>query len=318
MPIQGLEHYTPRKWLSISSLVAVSRCPRRYFYSSGCRLVPGEGEHVALKFGEAIHAALPWILAHNDLAKAYSEFMRIWGTTLGDEKRNPTNAKIMLASYQASHRPGSCLFTIKEPPRGDIEISDRVSAWEIPWALDIGLNVPLVGRIDGLCTHRDTKEPFGLEFKTSSEMSARVVTGFEMNTQITGYTLALRTYTGEPVAGIMLDLVGVQKKGPSEMTYPLRVLNHQLEAFLRWARRWGSYILECEKIGEFDYDYTGCTPYQAFGTPGYMCEYKVLCQTEDWTKFRGFFKQRDDRPFDIGACKAVPVPEKAKLEGVGV
>ena len=341
MPIEGFQHYQPRKWLSISSLVACARCPRRYFYSSGCRLIPAEGEHTALKFGEAIHAALPWILAgekgveqyiekykkeNPDLDEnsvkivraaarpasiAYSEFMRVWGSTLGDEKRNPENAKLMLLEYATSHRPGAGLFTLLQPPVGDIQVSDSVSPWEVPWAIDIGLDVPLVGRIDGMCKHRDTGEPFGLEFKTSSEMSARLVVGFEMNNQICGYTLALRLYTGEPVAGVMLDLIAVQKKGPSSMSYPIRVIQHQLEDFVQWARFWGQMILQCEKDQNFPRWYTGCTPYQSFGSPGFMCEYKNLCQTTDWTKFKDFYKVRADKPFDIGAVKSVKVPEGA-------
>lgn len=307
MPTQGLQYYSKRKWLSISSLVNCARCPRRYFYSSGCRLIPAEGEHVALKFGEAIHAAVPWILAENNLNKALNEFKRVWGNTLGDEKRNETNAKLMLIEYQASHRPGNCLFTIKAPPKGDIEISDRVSPWEIPWAIDIGLDVPLVGRIDGLCTHRDTNEPFGLEFKTSSEMSTRLAVGFEMNPQITGYTLALRTYTGEPVAGVMMDLIAVKKAGPQSMPYPIRVRDHQLQDFLDWARFWGGMILECEKTGDFPRFYTGCNPYSQFGSPGFMCEYKNLCQVPDWTQLKGFYKERTDKPFDIAAVKVAKV-----------
>lgn len=271
-----------------------------------------------MKFGEAIHAAVPWILAENDLNKAYSEFCRVWeGSLLAgvteDEKRNTTSAKLMLIDYAESHRPGLSLFTIKKPPTGDLAVDKDTSPWEIPWAIDLGLDVPLVGRIDALCEHRDTKELFGLEFKTSSEMSARLVTGFEMNTQVTGYTLALRTYTQQPVAGIMLDLIGVKKNKQETFTHPIRVQNFQLEDFISWARFWGEFILSCEKTGDFPKWYTGCTPYQQFGMPGFTCEFKHLCSVPDWTTMLPFYSKREDRPFDLATVKIAEVPKEVKI-----
>lgn len=272
-------------------------------------MIPAGGEHVALKYGEAIHAALPWVLAEGDVDKAFKAFKSVWKDTQGDEKRNEGCAKLSLINYSVTHRKGNCLFNIKEAPKGDIQVAESVSPWEIPWAIDIGLDVPLVGRIDALCEHRDTHELMALEFKTSSEISARLAAGFELSPQTSGYTLALQVYTGRPISGVMMDFIGVKKGKAEDMVHPIRVQDHHLVAFLGWAKFWGGLILECEKKGDFPQWFTGCTPYSQFGMPGYMCEYKHLCDTPDWTTMKQFYEVRRDHPFDLGAVKAVQVPE---------
>jgi len=65
-----------------------------------------------------------------------------------------------------------------------LKIEDSVSDMEVPFALDIGLAVPLVGRVDCLGLHRDTREPWGIEWKTTSELSTRFLEGFTFNPQV--------------------------------------------------------------------------------------------------------------------------------------
>lgn len=248
-------------------------------------------------------------MAKNDLSKALSEWTRVFGTTPPDERRNLSQATLSLAHYAATHKRGLCLFNLLDPPTGGLGISDDTSPWEIPWAIDIGLDVPLVGRMDGLCEHRDSKELMVWELKTSSEMSARLMTGFELNSQVCAYTLAMRVLTGKPVSGVMMDFVGT-KKNAEDQVHPVRVTDFMLSDTIEALRFTGSMILECEKLQKFPKDFSACTPYQMFGMPGYMCEYKNLCHgTEDWTKLKQFYTVKPDRPFDLASVKQVEVPK---------
>jgi hypothetical protein len=312
----GLEHYHSREWFSVSSLVTASRCLRKYFYSSGCRLVPSGGEHVALLFGQAIHKALP-AAYHQDLDRAFADFNSVWKDTPGDDKRNPVNAKLMLVDFALSHRPGYSFYTLLPPPRTDLEISDRVSDYEVPFALHIpGLPIPLVGRIDGLCRHRDTGELWALEYKTASELSQRFLSAFEWNTQVVAYTLALRVYTGETVRGCMVEALHVNKYKRNTQLQPVTVSDNQIEMFIRWAQFWGQAILECEKKGDFLQNASACNPYQQFGMPGYTCEYTYLCSQPDWTAMKDFYRVKEDRPFSTVSVAELPgdIPKKEMVQ----
>lgn len=295
--MNGLNHYSNRTHFSVSSLVAFARCPRKYFYSSGCRL--GTEEHLALKFGESMHASLP-LAFHGRYEESVSTFMTIWKDRdeKGDDKRNSTQAKKILLDFTVSHSQGRSIYKLLDPPAGKLQIEDSISPWEIPFALDIGLSVPLVGRIDGLCSHRDTGRFWGLEWKTTSEMSTRFFEGFTFNPQIIAYTLALRSY-GIPAEGVMVEAIPVQKTSTSSACQPVFVSDSMIDDFVKWAQWIGGQILECEKLGAFPKDPSACTPYSQFGSPGYQCEYLKLCLVNDWTQLKDMYVKRDDRPFRL-------------------
>ena len=80
----GLEHYREKEHVSVSSLTGFARCPRLYFYSSGCRLRP-RSTHPALSYGSAIHMGMPYAI-RGQLEMAMVAFMKEWG--LGDEEND--------------------------------------------------------------------------------------------------------------------------------------------------------------------------------------------------------------------------------------
>src|SRR5438128_11470925 len=93
----GFDNYHPLKFLTVSQLVTAARCMRRFFYQVGCRLEQPTGPHVALKFGEAIHAGIPYAIAEQDLEKAFLAFLVVWEGSQEDEKHNANVARLMLA-----------------------------------------------------------------------------------------------------------------------------------------------------------------------------------------------------------------------------
>lgn len=299
--MEGFEHYKPLKFFTVTQLVLASRCLRKYFYNVGCLLELASDEKVAAKFGEAIHAALPLISAEKDFEAAFAAFSAVWAGTTEDVKRNNTTAKLILADFYASHRPGLSLYELTKPPRL-IKGVKNVSDYEIPFAINLpGIELPLIGRIDGIGKHRDTGETWGVEYKTASEQSSRLMEAFDMNPQIWCYTLALRTLLDKSVKGMMVETLLVSKTRQSTMLKPVYVFDWQLERFIHWAQFWASMILHCEKTQNFPQMFNSCSPYPMYYTPGYMCEYKYLCGVENWTTMKEFYKVgKPHLPFEIG------------------
>jgi hypothetical protein len=312
MPTPGLNYYKPREWLSISSLVSFARCPRKFFYGSGCRL-SSVGDKPALDFGTAIHKGFPECLVGDHstkLMRAMQAFMSCWRPELNDDKRNPIRAQAMFNDVIATHY--NSIYQLLPPPNGALSIEDKVSDYEIPFAIDIGLDVPLVGRIDGWGRHRDTGEIWGVELKTSSELSARFLDSFQFNPQPLCYTLALKGLSKENVRGVMIEGLRVSKTNAETAIHPIYVQDHHLDAFIKWAQFIGGMILECEKRGEFLQYPSGCGPYSMFGSPGYQCEYMQLCQVHDWTTLKNLYVQGEDRVFELAKKATAELIQETK------
>src|SRR4051812_36565778 len=103
----NLEGYKKREYLTITELDTFARCPRKYFYQAGCGLRPvpvdGQSGSQALFFGTCIHRAIGAYFARYDFNEAVSSFEKDWGELLGDDKRNPQTAKMMLLSFAQQH-----------------------------------------------------------------------------------------------------------------------------------------------------------------------------------------------------------------------
>jgi len=312
MPIEGEEHYQKRSWITITELSSFACCPRKFFYKVGCGL-KDQAPVNALVFGEAMHKAIPIILADQDILKAMDEFNTLWDDTLDDPKRNRLRALAMLTDFLTYRTPPRSIYAILEPPGGLIEISDRSSDWEIPFAIDIGLDIPLCGRIDGWAQHRDYDERYALEFKTSSEVSQRLTTGFEMNPQIIGYASVLKVM-GYDVKGTILDVLRVSNVRSESHSHIITVTDVMSDSFLKWAKHIGEQILACEEAMEFPQQWSGCNPYAMFGMPGRTCEFARLCRVKDWTSFRSSFEVGRHIPFDLGIIPTDEDPKASKEE----
>ena len=294
----GFSHYHPRTHLSISSLVNFG-CPRKFFYSSGCRL--SRGEHIALTYGSAIHAALP-LAFFGKLPEALEAFNSVFEDAVPDEKHNSSTAAGLLLAYHESHSGGRSLYELVSPPSGVLKVDEQVSEYEIPFALDIGLSVPLVGRVDGLCRHRDTGKLWGLEFKTVSEYTWRFLSqyfaGFAMNPQPMGYTVALRGY-GIEVEGVIVEALLKSTKKQESLCQPIFVTPSMCRDFITWAQYRGAGILACEARKEFPKDIAKCAPYSEHGVTGFVCDYQPLCLVDDWTSLAHTYETEEERPFRV-------------------
>lgn len=281
--------YQKRKYLSVSTLCAFNRCPRRMFYQkSGLRT---HEESPNPLFGSAMHKAVPELLRTEDVGKAMQAFLSVWDSKLNTDLHNPDTAYRALNHYLFTHAGGNSIFTLQPPPEGAMKVDDKTSDWEIPFAIDIGLPIPLYGRIDGLARHRDTGEFWGWEFKTTSKnLTSNFLSSFEFNIQVLTYALALKTLTDKSLSGVLVEAMLVHKTKVDNMVHPIVIQDHHLEDALAWLRYNGAQLLACEEKGEWPKDPTGCTAYTHFYIPSWRCEFTHLCEAPDWRDMEQFYQ----------------------------
>lgn len=281
----------PREHLSLSTLLSFARCPRRFFYQK-CGLVD-KRPAPALSYGVAMHLAFP-IAMIDGLDAAVEAFKSVWDESIADDKRNLSHAIASLQHFVFTHQAGKAIYGFVKPPVGDMTLDTETSEWEVPFAIDIGLPVPLVGRIDGLVKHRDTGDLWGLEFKTMGRMTGYTMEAFEMHPQLLTYTLALKTVTEQPIVGFMVEAMLVDKKKVDGMTHLVHIMDHHVDDIYQWLHTLGASLLAMEEqsmalakagedpAGPFIKDFSGCTAYPSFWIPSFRCDFTNLCRPPDW------------------------------------
>lgn len=291
--------YRKREYLSISTLLSFSRCPRRYFYQKN-GLGPID-ESPALSYGTAMHKAIP-PASMGDFDAAWVAFTSVWDDSLANETRDVAHAHRSLSHYVHTHSGDKSLFHFLPPPAGGIEVAEEVHDYEVPFAIDIGLPIPLVGRIDGLVEHRDTGKPWGYEFKTAGRMNANFFQSFEMHIQCLTMCLVLRTLTSEPVQGILVEGMLCDKTKVGNEVYPVYIQDHHIEDVVIWLKYTGEMLLAAEEkfLQEgvnFIKDFTGCNGYQHFYVPIGRCEFQDMCRVPHWEQAKGLYAERPEHKF---------------------
>jgi hypothetical protein len=304
--------YRPRKWMSISDMVTYSRCPRKFFYSTGCGACTGES--IAMKYGEAIHAGLPLAVTNPDSGLA--AFLKVWGERDGlqDPNRNSFQAGDIFTAYHNQQRQ----YKLIQYGRTSME---DVNSFEIPFVLSLGGSVPMVGRMDGLCEMNGKK--FVIEYKTSSELSARTTTAWQLSPQLIGYSMAASILLGEQV-GVILEVIRTTKNVAFE-TSMKNFSDENINFFVNWANK----IIQDMSVAEytmfnssipfdgFPKNFCGCHPYAHFGVHGYMCEYAPLCEMEDsiaWDLVE-YFSFNPERPYEDIVNPKIKVDDKLLILG---
>ena len=292
--MNGMELYKSKKWISPTAACTFARCPRYYFYNIGC-VLKSSSESAALVFGSCIHKALPYAFT-GDITKAMEEFCKDWKEELQDEKRNVMRAKAMLENFYSSHASGKSIYSPIFAPENRLKVEEHNSKYEVPFAVDIGLDVPLVGLVDCLARHRDTNEMFVVEYKTTSQLGTMFLQAFNLSPQVLTYALGMKVLLSEKVAGVFIEGLLVAKVSCNTVVIPIYIKDFVLKEHLSWLRRVFQKIKECENNEYFPKDFSGCNSYGMFGTPGYSCPYESLCNTsENWTDLKELFIQGEHK-----------------------
>lgn len=292
--------FTPSSYHSISSLNKFARCPRSYFYYR--QRLDTRDPKPAMDLGSALHRGLPFA-DKGDLQKAHAEFLEEWDNSLADDRgRTTENAFRIMEFFAHSHKEGRSLYTLLDPPPGTENLGR--SPYEIFFAIDIGMSRPLVGYLDGWVKHRDRDAYYVLDYKTYSSYSARNFgKGFEFDPQVIGYALAGKTLLPKPIKGTIIEGVMVDKKNLDCSLHIFDVEDHLLEDFINWAKWLDIQIQACERSGDFPKQLTGCYPYAAFGTHGFMCDYHYLCRVPDWKDAMPLYVKRSPSPVEDHLAK---------------
>jgi hypothetical protein len=294
------------------------RCPRRYFFKK-CGLVPTDLESPAPIFGNAMHRAIPLALATEDFDLAYAAFMDEWEEFEQemledrgelDPKKNSTVAKRILKHFIHTRKEGKCLYKLVKPDFDPIVEADVRSDFEVPWMIDIGLRVPLVGRFDGFCKHRDTGDDYIFELKTTARLTNSFFEAHEMYCQNITYMLVGCTLMGRDLKGVMLEGVLTDAKKVDNQTHVLPIKQHHLQDILTLYQREGGRLLEMEELAmdlaksggdpaeAFHKNFAGCTPYTHHYIPTtFRCEYALMCGEDDWRVAANFYHIKEEHDF---------------------
>lgn len=305
--------YVKREYLSYSTLMSFVRCPRKYFYSK-CG-VTSPGEPTALQYGTAMHMAVD-IAITEGLEPAMAAFARLWDDSLKDDKRSLARARSQLQHFIHTHSGDRAIYKPLRPPSQTIELDSETSPFEIPFVIDIGLPIPLAGRLDGWGVHRDTGKFWAREFKTTSRLTGSLLDSLELNPQILSYALIARTVTGRAIEGVMFEAMLIDKNKVDNITHPISIQPHMLDDVLVWLQYWGSLLLACEAKGEFPKNFAGCSAYPQFYMPGSTCEYHNLCRVADWRMLADMYEHHEDHrliPLTVGTTNA-PIVARTSAE----
>jgi hypothetical protein len=290
--MNGFEFYTQKDHESISSLTAFARCPRLYFYGSGCRLRE-RTPHPALTYGTAIHAGMPYAI-RGDVAGAMAMFMGEWREldSLEDSKRNSQRAVVLFENISQAHKDP--IYTPIQPPKGRYVLDESVTMDETVFALEVGMKVPFVGKIDCVGRHRDTGGVFAVEYKTTSRMGAGFASSFNYCPQSLGYAFALKVILeNEHVEGTITEILGVAKTKAEILLNVAFITEEMIEEFIDWMLRTEKGIRRCEENESFKKNCSACYPYAQHGVQGFQCKFKDLCMSQDWTGLKEMFVEAD-------------------------
>lgn len=292
--MNGIEHYKKRETQRQSSLCCFARCPRRYFYRYGCRLRATE-EGKQLTFGKAIHIAIPHLF-YGNLTGALTAFSSVWGDQIGDDKRNLNRAEAILKDFMSSHAEGKSIYIPVSTKHLNIKPIEGISEFEIPFAVDVGLDIPFKGRIDCLGRHKETGELWIVDYKTTSQLGSLFLSAFSLCPQLLCYGLAAQTLLNEKIAGAFVEGLLVAKVSVGTAVIPVYFNpSFSFADIHKWIKWIYGRIEKCEKEENFEKDFTGCNSLATFGMPSYTCEFEPLCSVIDWTSLIDLFVVEDEK-----------------------
>ena len=298
-------------YIDASGACCFHRCEARYCFNRLMGLQSVDASRIALDFGSAIHAAIPFTYHQETIDQAMTVFSRVWNTFnhgAGDEKRNIFRAGEMLQDALRVHRSDICPYTPLDPPDAVKEIKGlnnykEVSSKEIPIMFDFGGPFPSTGVIDRAIRWKSTGDLWVLDYKTTSEISPRFFNNFEFCVAACNYTLGYALLTGNLIRGLVIEALRVSKTTTETTLHEIYIQEHMLEKFIKWFKKVSRSIVSTNKAKEWLEEPAGCAPYSQFGIVGYPCPYMLLCQIPNWQDGAKFFVVEHWHPFLLNGEK---------------
>ena len=285
-------------YASPSGLACKARCSAKFFFEKVLRLRERGSFRTALDYGTCMHCAMAE--AYVNPERAIEIFVSEWkkyphGET--DKKRNTARASATIIEFfhQRSMNPP---YTPLNPPSGIVESKEKYTEYEAPFLIDIGAKLPLYGKIDRFVSLNIDGTKWVLDYKTSSEVSARVFNNFKTCVQTLSYTLAGSHLTGGIMQGMILELLRTSAVNAEVQWHPLMVKPHWLDTFIEWSKDQISEICMMNEKKAWKKNPAGCAPYGMYGLPGYVCPFEMLCDLNDWREGERFYEKTKWNPLE--------------------
>lgn len=294
--IKTTEHFDIT-FIDASRLSTIGRCEARFLFKCLMGLkMPGESM-LALDYGTVMHKVLP-LMYNGETEPAINLFNDLWSKfPYGEEdkKRNTSVTRERILDFVLSHAPGQCPYEILSFPFS--APTELISENEVPFLIDIGAEIPFVGRMDAIVKWKATKDIWCYDFKTSSEISQRYFESFWLSPQAVGYTLAAREVTGEKIQGIVIEPMRISEKNIEHQQGFVYCTEHNIRTFLDETKLTLARMNAANEFGQWRQNHALCASYSSFGFPCKTCEYKLLCDMGDnWEAGARFFERR--KPFN--------------------
>lgn len=299
-------------YIDPSGCTRFSQCPARYLFERILGLENPDRDKTALDYGTDMHYVLPMCYGcknHQEEQERLEQVVEVFGKLRArrqipsDDKKHTMEMSIgRLRNFIEMHNAICCPYDIVHFPFSVPEEAKLISANEVPFAVDIGGNLPLLGRIDMPVKIRQTAELFAGDYKTASEISGRLWESFDLNIQAIGYTLALQTLVPEKAFGMMVEAIrkSTDKKRTECAIHFQYVSNTELELGMGYLNYTADEILNCNSSKKWPKRLSGCNTYCITGFPGSNCPFKILCKAEDWRTMESYYHHsKPFHPFDI-------------------
>jgi hypothetical protein len=293
-----------------TSLGCLQECPRKYYYSIVCGVVPAS-ESVHLKFGLALHSALEAYArarakgANHDggIAEAVrTALILTWEPRLNrgwisdHESKNRFNLVRTVLDYFDHYNPDAEALTTVILPNGDpaVELSFTLKT---NYETQGGINYQLCGHLDRLVQFND--HYLGLDHKsTSMPFSDKYWQQFKPNTQVYLYTFAGQIIFPSPIKGFMIDGIRITPNETEFQRREITLTSFQVDEWYKDLGYWLAFAETCSKQNYWPMNTKSCTKPNTFGTGALTCEYIEICSgcpkvRDTWTK-TGFVRRNWD------------------------
>ncbi len=285
--------------ISCSSYCTFRRCPFKYYLQNLERLEKPDFKPLALDYGKVMHLCLP-LCYDGDATKAIELFNSEWSQLpygSDDKVRNPLVAAHALRNFAMMRSDRLRPYDLVRMPFDSPTGKDKVSEWEVTFAIDIGGKLPFVGRIDAPIKMRSDGSIWPMDYKTSREVSDRLFNDLIESPQAIGYTLAVSHLFGTDCKGTAFEVIRSSDKNQEVQFFPSYIKSFQISEFMAELNRATEEILQYNDQQEWPRRRTGCGSYSCYGVPSYQCQYKNLCSQHAWEEMTRYFVQREK--FDL-------------------
>lgn len=208
-----------------SLLSAVARCSTEAVLRHVHGLTSPD-ERATLRSGSAAHEALAAYLTTGDAETAMATFEREYAAwsdanVAVDNRLSVTNLRRIMSAWFAAHPLVSLPFKVEvaeigfayplaDPTACTCDCDADAPRGASPACL-CDCHLVFCGRIDAIGTGDHDHATYVVEWKTTGAISSTWLTGFRMDSQLSGYIWAAQQHIGRPVVGAILGAIEFSK-----------------------------------------------------------------------------------------------------------